>query len=406
MPRLPFPAISGRKTSLYHYCRILSEELGYRIVVAAFLEDGDNPELKPDFIDRLVLLKSEASIKKLWNIFTKSFLTRKMPMQVSLFLSTDAQKEVNTIFLEEKPFCVIADMVRCTEYIKDLPAYRIADLDDLISIRYQRQLDSGEDSNPYGAFINFIPSCFRKVLLSDIVKKFVLKNEIKLMKHYESKIAEKCDKTILVAKAEAECINNLIEKSKAVDVPIGVDTNYFSPSNNQRENVIGFLGTMNVSHNEAAVKHFLKDIYPTILDSVPDSRFMVVGGGVRQELKQLENDHIIFTGRVEDVRDYLKQCKVFVCPMTYGSGIKTKNLEAMAMGLPIVTTSIGAENIDAIDGLDWIVENDDDKFASAVVNILTGKISVGNSARQYVCDNWSWSRSREKLGEIMDEALQ
>lgn len=56
MPRLPFPAVSGRKTSLYHYCRILSQELGYRLVVAAFLESGDNPNLKPDFIDKLVIL--------------------------------------------------------------------------------------------------------------------------------------------------------------------------------------------------------------------------------------------------------------------------------------------------------------------------------------------------------------
>ena len=54
MPRLPFPASSGRKTSLYHYCRILSEELGYRLVVAAFLESSDDPTQKPEFIDKLL----------------------------------------------------------------------------------------------------------------------------------------------------------------------------------------------------------------------------------------------------------------------------------------------------------------------------------------------------------------
>ena len=53
MPRLPFPATSGRKTSLYHYCRILSDELGYKLIVAAFLENGEDPNLKPKFIDRL-----------------------------------------------------------------------------------------------------------------------------------------------------------------------------------------------------------------------------------------------------------------------------------------------------------------------------------------------------------------
>ena len=69
MPRLPFPAVSGRKTSLYHYCRILSEELGYRLVVAAFLEKGDKPEEKPDFIHRLVILPKAKAVKKMENIF-------------------------------------------------------------------------------------------------------------------------------------------------------------------------------------------------------------------------------------------------------------------------------------------------------------------------------------------------
>mgnify|MGYP002240203480 CR=1 FL=1 len=81
---------------------------------------------------------------------------------------------------------------------------------------------------------------------------------------------------------------------------------------------------------------------------------MVVGGGASENLLKLQSEHVTFTGRVEDVRDYLEECSVFVCPMTFGSGIKTKNLEAMAMGLPVVTTSIGAENINAQNGRDWI----------------------------------------------------
>lgn len=74
MLRLPFPASSGRKTSLYHYCRILSEELGYRLVVAAFLEGGDDPNLKPDFIERLEILPKATSKEKLKNITMNSLI--------------------------------------------------------------------------------------------------------------------------------------------------------------------------------------------------------------------------------------------------------------------------------------------------------------------------------------------
>ena len=80
MPRLPFPATSGRKTSLYHYCRILSEELGYRLIVAAFLEKGDDPQLKPEFIDRLEILPKPSATTKIKNIFVDSILLKKKPM--------------------------------------------------------------------------------------------------------------------------------------------------------------------------------------------------------------------------------------------------------------------------------------------------------------------------------------
>ena len=85
MPRLPFPATSGRKTSLYHYCRILSEELGYRLVVAAFLEAGDDPSQKPAFIDRLVILPKESAKKKILGIAKNSIILQKKPLQVELY---------------------------------------------------------------------------------------------------------------------------------------------------------------------------------------------------------------------------------------------------------------------------------------------------------------------------------
>lgn len=92
MPRLPFPATSGRKTSLYHYCRILSEELGYKLIVAAFLEKEDNPNLKPKFIDRMEILPKPASITKIKNILIDSVILKRKPMQVSLYWNPEAKK--------------------------------------------------------------------------------------------------------------------------------------------------------------------------------------------------------------------------------------------------------------------------------------------------------------------------
>ena len=186
MPRLPFPASSGRKTSLYHYCRILSKELGYRLVVAAFLESGDDPKQKPDFIDRLIVLPKASAKTRIVNIFRESLILRHKPMQVSLYWNPEAKAIVDRIVQEEKPEYVIGDMVRSIEYIKNISSYRISDLDDRISLRYQRQLETDIDGiNPYGAFLNTVPKFIQKIMLMKPIKLAVVKNEIALLKKYE-----------------------------------------------------------------------------------------------------------------------------------------------------------------------------------------------------------------------------
>lgn len=407
MPRLPFPASSGRKTSLYHYCRILSEELGYRLIVAAFLESGDDPRLKPQFIDKLVVLPKASVKEKITNIVKFSIILKRLPLQVSLYLSRKAQLQIDAIVEEEKPDIVIGDMVRSTEYIKNIRAYRIADLDDRISLRYQRQLETDiEGINPYGAFINTMPKVLQRFMLLKPVKLSVVKNEISLLREYELKIGEICDSTVFVAKQEADNFNQELGKNKAVAIPIGVDTEYFSRCQTENnENYIGFLGAMSVAHNENAARHFIIDILPMIINKIPGAKFMVIGGGASDELKKLQSEHVIFTGRVDDVRDYLEKCKVFVCPMTFGSGIKTKNLEAMAMGLPIVTTSIGAENINAIDGKEWLIADDNAEFAKQTCMLLCNDDAAKTIARngsEFISNNFTWEAAKNAWERLLN----
>ncbi len=408
MPRLPFPASSGRKTSLYHYCRILSEELGYRLVVAAFLEKGDDPAQKPKFIDKLIILPRASAKNRIFEIVKDSIILRKKPMQVALYWSTEAKKMVDDLVKKESPQFVIGDMVRSTEYIRDIDSFRIADLDDRISLRYKRQLDNDIDGiNPYGAFLYTVPKVLRAIMLAKPLKLAVMKNEIALLDKYEKEIGEICEKTIFVAEKEVREFNQELKQNKAVAVPIGVDVDFFSYRESKAtKNIVGFLGAMSVAHNENAVRHFVAEVLPLILEKVPDVVFMVIGGGASDDLRKLESEHVHFTGRVEDVRDYLGQCKVFVCPMTFGSGIKTKNLEAMAMGLPLVTTSIGAENIPADNGNDWIVEDKNEEFANEVVNLLNNDLKrkmMGKNARMFVENNFTWKVARDRFEKLLNE---
>lgn len=407
--RLPFPPDSGRKSSLYHYCKILSDSFGFRVVVVSFLENGDKVSSIPSFIDKVYVIDSPSFAEKLKNIIWFTFIKRCFPMQVSLFWSKKRKRVVDKIIQKEQPILCISDMVRTTEYCKDAPCRKISDLDDMLSIRYMRQLSiESPYVNPYGAYLTSLPRALQNILMAKAIKKRVLSFESKLMKNYEINSSRNYDAIVLVAERETQELNKRIGEKKCFSVPIGIDYGYYSSfSNGDIEgegNVIAFLGAMSVAHNSHACSFFIEEVLPIVLSEIPDAKFLIVGGGVSDNLRQLESEHVVFTDRVDDVRPYVQQASVFVCPLQFGSGIKTKNLEAMAMGVPIVTTSIGAENIDAQDGCEWIIRDQYDEIANAVIQLLRSedlRKKYSEAAQAYVKENWTWGAAEHSLNKVL-----
>lgn len=408
--RLPYPASSGRKNVLYNYCKILHEVYGYDITIVSYLEEGDDPNKKPNFISDVIVLPNIATKNKVKNLILRTFIQKKWPMQVSLFWDPLNADKIRQAIDDIKPDIVIADMVRMTEYAREYHGYKIADLDDMLSIRYERQLSQNmAEINPYGAYLYSLPQKVQKILTLSIIKKKILKSEIALLKQYERSIAINYNKTVFVADNEAHILNEELGIDKAIGIPLGVDVDYYGEFFGQLEkthHTIAFLGAMSVAHNEAGAIHFIKDILPLVQKKVPDVKFVIVGGGITEQLKKAakENTSVFFTGRVEDVRIEVGKCQIFVCPLTFGSGIKTKNLEAMAMGVPVVTTTIGAENINAIDGRDWLIADDNQDFADKIVQVLTDtslreKLTVNGCS--YVRSNFTWEIAKERMTQII-----
>ena len=405
--RLPFSTTSGRKTSLYHYCRIINE-LGYKVIVASF-DDGYDIKQKPKFIDELIVLPNIGKITKILNIIKYSFLLHKFPMQVSLYYDKKINLIIKQLVAKYDPQTVIADMVRTTEYLNGIEnSALIADLDDRLSLRYERQLNCDiNEVNPYGLFLNSLPKFLQKIIILNFIKKSVMKYEIKLLKKYELEIGDNTDYTVFVADEEANNFNKELGKNKAIAIPLGVDIDYFKnieKNNTNKENIVGFLGVLNASHNENAVKRFIKNIFPLIINKIADAKFIVIGDGANDELMSLSSESIIFTGQVDDIRNYLRKCKVFVSPLSFGSGIKTKNLEAMALGIPVVTTTIGAENINAINKKDWFVSDNDEEIANIICELLNNSnkaFQVGQNGYNYILNNFTWNEAKINFKKIL-----
>lgn len=405
--RFPFPPTSGTKNLLYNYCKIFHESLGMQVVSVSFSEGDDNVSLRPNFIDRIYELPDPGMVVKVRNLAIETLLKRRLPMQVSLFWDPSIKKKIDEILENEKPDFVIADLVRTSEYLKDYRGFKILDMQDLFSLRYERQLLMEMGSvNPYGAYLFRFPKAVQSILESSFLKTTVMKNEIRLLKKYEKEIGKKYDRVMFVARKEGETYDHTIGEHKALIAPLGVDYDYFSSLQGitKKPSSMAFMGALSVAHNESGIIYFAEHILPLILLNNPNAKLYIIGGGVTEKIKKLASESIIVTGRVDDVREAVGSCEVFVCPLRFGSGIKTKNLEAMAMGVPVVTTPIGAENIDAKHAHDWYVAQNDQEFADYVCMLLKDRQyrdSVGHNGQVFVKQNFIWSNAEDAFREVL-----
>jgi len=163
---------------------------------------------------------------------------------------------------------------------------------------------------------------------------------------------------------------------------------------------IVYVGLLSRRPNIEAVEYFLSSVFPLVQRHMPDSTVLIAGRGAPSRLLQAyQSERTKFLGFVEDLDRLLQEASVVVAPLLSGGGIKIKVLEAMARGCPVVTTSIGAEDIGAVDGEDILVADNAESFAASVVSVMRDaslRCKLGKNAAELVRKRFSWApRSSE-----------
>jgi glycosyltransferase involved in cell wall biosynthesis len=155
---------------------------------------------------------------------------------------------------------------------------------------------------------------------------------------------------------------------------------------------------------------FLAEIWAELKRSIPGIKFYVIGRGPTEDILSAaaEDGDIIVTGRVDDVREYLEKVKVFVAPIRLGKGFRGKILEAMAMGIPVVSTRLGAEGM-AVQNRDnvMLAENPQEFIESTEELFQDGELcrKIGLNGRQLVEKNYSWQKGVEILEGVLGGLL-
>ena len=178
------------------------------------------------------------------------------------------------------------------------------------------------------------------------------------------------------------------------------------PTCDQNKNEIIFIGGFRHEPNIDAVVYFCEDIFPRIKKVIPEARFTIVGSNPPLEIRSLHSEFITVTGYVPSTTPYLQKSYVSVAPLRYGAGMKGKVGEAMAHGIPVVTTSIGAEGMNLIDRENVLIADSNEIFSDAVVELILDSSlynKIKKNALEHIENNFTPEKISMLIGKILAE---
>jgi glycosyltransferase involved in cell wall biosynthesis len=194
-------------------------------------------------------------------------------------------------------------------------------------------------------------------------------------------------------------------------LPQGTDVTYFTPGTEAREqSELVISGKMSYHANVSMTLHLVRDIMPLVWGQRPDVRLTIVGADPAREVLALQQQPLVtVTGRVGDVRPYLRRATAAVAPLTYGTGTQNKVLEAMACATPVIATPQAATSLAIQPGQEMLVEQDAAGFARAILSLMAEperQRRLGWAGRRFVEVHHDWAAIAARLEGIYDRVIQ
>ncbi len=195
-------------------------------------------------------------------------------------------------------------------------------------------------------------------------------------------------------------------------VPIAVDTAIQQPVIRQPGSTnILTLGSLNYPPNADGIRWFAQHIFPKVRQQVRTATLTIIGKNPPEELRELNAHHpdsIFVTGFVPDLRPYLERSALSVIPVRAGSGMRVRILDMFSLGMPVITTTIGLEGIEAAPGRDVLVADTPDEFTAAVIRLFEDPVlqeQLAKNGRRLAEQCYDWRAALRKLNDVYKETV-
>jgi glycosyltransferase involved in cell wall biosynthesis len=382
---LPYPPDSGPKIKTYNVAKYLAQR--HRVTLVSFVRGDQSEHVRhlERYCQAVYTVPMErGAIRDAWHMGL-SFLTR----QPFMMLRDDRKAMRNLVdrLSARHHFDVAhADQLNMGQYAERVPgAFKVLDAHNALWLLYKRLWET----------------------MSPGPRKWLLGRDWRLLKSYEGRLVREFEAVLAVSHEDSAALQEAAgQPMDIVVIPIAIDIDEVTIVKREAEpNHILHIGTMYWPPNIDAVNWFVRQVHPIIRQQRPDVQFDVVGARPPTELLALNNAGlgINVTGYVEDPTPYQRQTAVMVVPLLAGGGMRVKILNALASGIPIVSTTLGCEGIAVTPGKDILIGDTPEEFATAVLSLLNdGNLAkqVADQGRRTVVEKYDYRMVCRSLDDV------
>lgn len=373
---------------MFQLIKYLKNDYNYEFKVISFKfgSSGNEKDLEP-YCEDIITIELPLNLKKRYFSYfvnyVKCIFTGKISLKKSNYFdfsfSYKFQREVDKLINNEEFDLIFVDDFSMVPYVSDK---------DQIKVLTE---------------INNAPELFKTnyELETNIFKKIITILNYLNAKNYE-KNYDKFELCIATTEKVVEILDSKPYNLNYAIIPFGVNINQEYLGLDEDFPSILFLGTMSSKFNQKSVLYIYKKIYPVLKKEFPTLKFFIVGKGPSKEIVKLDDGKsIIVTGYVKDIKGYISKASVIVLPI-HGFGIKTRLLEVMSTGKPVVIYSKAIEGVNVSSNHDVLIADTTNDFIEEITKLLDNKdlrIKIGENAKKLMEKEYSWKSMADKLNQ-------
>ena len=395
---LPYPPASGPKVKTWHVLRYLSGQ-GYKITLASFVRPEELPYVKKvkeicAAVHTVPLHRSRVSDMR---YFLRSLITGR-PFLVERDDLSEMRSLVQRVVNSEQVDVIHADQLTMTQFAFPL------------------NLNGGKRPALVFDAHNAVWTITERMKEN---APFYLKPplwlETKRIKHFEGMIVSDFEATLAVTEPDRRSLMEAVHayagngesKFRPISViPIAVDTRQIQPVPREVDSLnILTMGTLYYPPNADGIRWFVQEVFPLVRQKMPKVTLTIIGKNPPNDFVRMADDResgVTVTGFVEELDPYFAKSALMVIPVRAGGGMRVRILEAFARAMPVVTTTVGLEGIQAQPGRDVLVEDSPVEFARAVMELFQNtelQDKLSRNGRQLVEDKYDWQVVLEHLDQ-------